>query len=73
MLGLVTPEWAVRHVVGPGGGMCGIGIERSAPTAHFAIYGGKCPPSPKQTMDHLRETLNYHNQPRIELHAAEPR
>jgi len=73
VIGLITPEVATRHVVGPGGGMGGVGIERSTPAAHFVIVGGQTPASPEQTMKRLLETLDYRKQPQLELCAVQKR
>ena len=51
--------------------MSGIGFEADACTAHVIIYGGKCPDSPKKTMDNLMNTLNLQQQPEIEVYAAQ--
>jgi hypothetical protein len=72
LLALITPEVAATHVVGPGAGMGGVGVEGSPPVAHFIIYGGPCPPSPKETLDQLRAGLDYRNQPAVEAYAVQP-
>ena len=40
---LITPEVRTRHGVGPGGNAGGVGIEGSAPVAHFVTFAGKLP------------------------------
>jgi hypothetical protein len=71
LLALITPEAAATHVVGPGDGMGGVGVEGSPPAAHFVIYGGTCPRSPKETLDQLRAGLDYRNQPSVEVYAVQ--
>ncbi len=73
MIALITPELATRHVVGPGGGMGGVGIERSTLAGHVVIYAGRCPESVKTTLDGLRATLNYGKQPTVDVCAIQQR
>jgi len=73
MIATITPEVATRHVVGPGGGMGGAGVERATPCSHFAIYAGKSPQSPRQTLDALRATLDYRTQPELDVYAIQKR
>jgi hypothetical protein len=73
LIALITPEVSTRHVVGPGGGMGGVGIERSRAAGHFVIYAGPCPDSPKGTLKKLRDTLDYRHPPVVNVYAAERR
>ncbi len=74
MLALITPESVAHHVVGPGSGMGGVGIEGSPQSiSHFVIYGGPCPTQPKDVLDALRATLDYRTPPVVELCALQMR
>jgi len=73
LLAVITPEVAGLHVVGPGGGMGGVGVEGSPPASHVIIYGELCPSSPKDTLDQLRVGLDYRSQPAIEVYAVQSR
>lgn len=68
ILAVITPEDKVEHGIGPGGGDGGIGV---GGVAHYVIYGGVCPQSPKDTLDKVRAALNYRTQPRIILYATQ--
>jgi hypothetical protein len=71
LLALLTPEAATRHVVGPGGGMGGVGIEYGDDLYHFVINGGVCPSAVKDTLDTLRTTLDYGRPPEVQMYRAE--
>lgn len=71
LLALVTPEAANRHVVGPGGGMVGVGIDGGNDASHYVIYGGVCPASVKDTLDSLRATYDSTHLPAVTLYALE--
>jgi hypothetical protein len=73
LLAVITPEVAGLHVVGPGGGMGGVGVEGSPPASHVIIYGELCPSSPKDTLDQLCVGLDYRSQPTIEVYAVQSR
>ena len=73
LLALVTPEVRARHVVAPGAGSGGVGIEGSLPATHFITYGGIAPRSPKETLDALERTLSLRDQPEVTLHAVQAR
>ena len=66
ILAAITPEDKAEHGIGPGGGDGGIGV---GGVAHFVIYGGLCPQSPKDTLDKVQASLNYRAQPRITLYS----
>jgi len=57
-LGLVTPETAARHRIGPGSGAGGAGIENSPPAQHFVTFGGVLEHSAAETMNRLQSTLD---------------
>lgn len=70
-LGLVTPEQACHHELGPGGGWGGVGSVGGAD--HSVIYAGLLTAAPEAAMNHLQQTLNLRNQPGIALYALEQR
>lgn len=70
LIAMITPEVAAGHYVGPGSGMGAVGID-SGSAAHFVIYGGRCPESPKQVLDTLWRTLDYRAQPSVTLHSVQ--
>lgn len=72
-LGLVTPESPVRHVIAPGSGAGGVGIEGRATAAHFVTFGGLLPAGPQETMERLRQTLAFGHPPRLTIHALQAR
>jgi hypothetical protein len=69
---VLTPGEAPFHIVGPGGGDGGVGVEGGS-AAHFVIYGGTCPESPKDCLERLCAALDYRAQPGIELYAVQER
>ena len=71
LLALVTPEAANRHVVGPGSGMVGVGIDGGNEGSHYVIYGGLCPASVKDTLDSLRASYDSTHLPAVTLYAVE--
>jgi hypothetical protein len=72
-LGLVTPEIAVQHVIAPGAGAGGVGIESSRPAKHFVTFAGKLETSPEETMNRLQSTLNLNHPVEVQLHAIQTR
>jgi hypothetical protein len=66
-LGIVTPEIAAYHHIGPGAGAGGVGIERSPHVGHFVTYAGLLESEPADTMERLRQTLDYRQPPVITL------
>jgi hypothetical protein len=72
-LGLITPDAPARHVVAPGSGAGGVGIEGSTPAAHFVTFGGLLDAEPRETMERLRQTLNFRNPPRISVGSIQVR
>ena len=64
-LGMATPEGLSDFVIGPGGGMGGVGIQGAART-HFVTFAGLLPDAfPDRMMDRLKETFNLKHQPRV--------
>jgi hypothetical protein len=72
-IGIATPEVAAHHVIAPGSGAGGVGIERSPPACHFITFAGLLEDEPKETMRQLCQTLDFKNQPRVTLHAIQTR
>lgn len=72
-LGLVTPETAALHVIAPGSGAGGVGIEGSPPAAHFVTFAGLLQASPAETMNRLRSTLDLRHPVAVRLHAIQSR
>jgi hypothetical protein len=73
LLGLITPETKARHVVGPGGGMGGTGIENSPPALHFLTYGGVAQGSPADVLNTLEQTMTLRDQPEVTMYSTETR
>ena len=72
-LGIATPETAAHHLVAPGAGAGGVGIEASAPSAHFVTFAGCLAAEPAETMRRLQQTLDFRNQPLVTVGALEAR
>ncbi len=72
-LGLVTPETATLHVVAPGAGAGGVGIEGSASAQHFVTFGGVLSAPPAEIMNLLKNTLDLKHPPEIRLHSVQAR
>ena len=72
-LGSVTPEVTTLHVVAPGAGAGGAGIEGSAPAQHFVTFAGRLTASPAETMNRLQTTLDLKHPVTIQLHAIQTR
>jgi len=72
-LGLVTPETAASHVIAPGAGAGGVGIENSPPARHLVTYGGLLPGAPGETMDRLQHTLDLDHPIEVRVSALQPR
>ena len=70
-LGIATPEVAVFHHLAPGAGAGGVGIESSLPANHFVTYAGLLQTEPAETMNRLRTTLDFKNQPKLTVFALE--
>ncbi len=72
-LGLVTPETAASHVIAPGAGAGGVGIENSPPVRHLVTYAGRLVTAPAETMNRLRKTLDLEQAIEVRLYAAQTR
>jgi hypothetical protein len=70
-LGLATPETPTIHVIAPGAGAGGVGIEGSPPASHFVTFGGLLNTSPKETMDRLQKTLDLQNPAAVCLYSLQ--
>lgn len=58
-LGLITPETPTLHVVAPGAGAGGVGIEGGPAASHFITFGGMLDASAEDVMNRLQNTLNF--------------
>jgi hypothetical protein len=72
-LGLTTPEVAASFVIAPGAGSGGVGIENSPLASHFVTYAGQPEAEPAETMNRLRQTLDFQNQPQVTRYAVQER
>jgi hexosaminidase len=72
-LGLVTPETATLHVIAPGAGAGGVGIEGSPPALHFVTFAGLLTASPADTMNRLQTTLDLKHPVAVRLHSIQAR
>jgi hypothetical protein len=72
-LGLLTPEHAAMHVIAPGAGAGGVGVEGSSPALHFVTFGGVLTASPAETMNHLQTTLDLKQLAEVRLHSVQAR
>ena len=71
LLALITPEVATSHLVGPGSGMGGPCTDNATPTAHFVIYGGRCPDAPREMLAALQAALDYRHPPLVTVYAVQ--
>ena len=67
-LGMVTPEAKATHVVAPGAGAGGVGIEGRGAASHFVLYGGALTGEPKALMNRLQRTLDFRQPPEVTLY-----
>jgi hexosaminidase len=72
-LGLITPETSALHVVAPGAGAGGVGIESSASALHFVTFAGVLNAPPAETMNRLQTTLDLKRPVGIRLHSVQAR
>jgi len=72
-LGLVTPETATLHVIAPGAGAGGVGVEGTPPALHFVTFAGLLLAPPAETMNRLQTTLNLKRPAEVRLHAIQNR
>jgi hypothetical protein len=72
-VGLITPGAAGLHVVAPGAGAGGVGIEGSSPTRHFVTFAGGLTASAAETMNRLQTTLDLTRPVEVRLYAIQGR
>ncbi|MFI5380240.1 MAG: glycoside hydrolase family 20 zincin-like fold domain-containing protein [Tepidisphaerales bacterium] len=72
-LGLITPETAALHVVAPGSGAGGVGIENSPPAQHLVTFAGVLEQPAAETMNRLQATLDLKRPVEVRLHALQAR
>lgn len=65
VLANITPEVAATHMVGPGGGWGGVGIESSPVAAHFVTFADKLAGDPGPILNAVAQTLDMRNQPKL--------
>jgi hypothetical protein len=70
-LGIVTPEVAAFHHLAPGTGAGGVGIEQSPLVNHFVTFAGQLEGDPAETMNRLKQTLDFRSPPEVIVYAAE--
>ncbi|MCL2742312.1 MAG: beta-N-acetylhexosaminidase [Planctomycetaceae bacterium] len=69
--GMTTPEEVSDFIIGPGGGMGGVGVAGAA-RRHFVTFAGSLDGSPpEQTMNRLKETFNRKRKLHVTLHLPE--
>ncbi|HNQ88750.1 MAG TPA: beta-N-acetylhexosaminidase [Verrucomicrobiota bacterium] len=67
-LGLITPGADTTHLVAPGAGAGGVGIESSPPAQHFVTFAGLLDGTPTETMSRLECTLDLRRPVAIQIH-----
>ena len=72
-LALLTPELKARHVVAPGAGAGGVGIEHSSPVTHFVTYGGLVERDVRTRLEVLRNTVSLRTRVGVSVFAVEDR
>ncbi len=72
-LGLITPETSALHLVAPGAGAGGVGIEGSPPAQHFITFADVLDAPPAETMNRLRATLDLKHPVQVLLRNLETR
>jgi hypothetical protein len=72
-LGLITPGTTALHVIAPGAGAGGVGIEGSTPALHFVTFAGLLTASPAETMDRLQATLDLKRPAKVRLYLTQAR
>jgi hypothetical protein len=65
LLANITPEVEGNHMTGPGGGWGGVGIEGSAPAAHFITVADKIEGDPAAFLNAIQQTLDMRHQPKL--------
>ncbi len=72
-VGLVTPETATLHVIAPGAGAGGSGIEGAPAVQHFVTFAGFLDAPPAETMDRIQATLDLNHSAEVRVHAVQSR
>ena len=72
-LGMITPDVKTLHVIAPGAGAGGVGIEARVTASHFVIYGGQLKGEPGDLMNRLQRTLDFRNPPEVTLYQIQVR
>jgi hypothetical protein len=72
-LGLITPGKAALHVIAPGAGAGGVGIQGSPPVQHFVTFSGTLEATPAETMNRLNATLDLKRPVSVRVHALQSR
>jgi hypothetical protein len=72
-MGSLTPGVAALHVVAPGAGAGGVGIEGSPAARHFVTFGGVLDSSPAETMNRLQTTLDLTRPIEVRLYSIQSR
>ena len=72
-LGLITPETSALHLVAPGAGAGGVGIETSPPASHFVTFAGRLKTTPAATMNQLQATSDLKRPIKVQMHALQGR
>lgn len=67
-LGLITPEVLALHVVAPGAGAGGAGIEGSPLAMHFVTFAGRLELAAAETMNRLQTTLDLKHPVVVDVH-----
>ncbi len=70
-LGLATPGTLTRHVLAPGGGAGGVGIEGGPGASHFVIYGGPLGAELAVLMNRLIRTLDFRKPVTVSVHGLQ--
>jgi len=73
LLAMLTPDDATRHVVGPGSGAGGVGMERTSPASHFVDYCDVPDGAPATVLSGLVEALRLDKLPAVTVYATESR
>jgi hexosaminidase len=72
-LGLASPETATLHVIAPGAGAGGVGVEGTPPALHFVTFAGLLTAPPADTMNRLQTTLDLKHPVEVRLHSVQAR
>jgi hexosaminidase len=72
-VGLATPGVAGLHVIAPGAGAGGAGIENSPPVRHFVTFSGMLTASAAETMNRLQTTLDLKRPVEVRLFSIQTR